>query len=201
MIAEIGLFALILALFVAAIQASVPPHLRLRAFAVLGAIAVGFLLFILTTPAPVNTNLTPSLLIDKPAPRFDLPPLYAGKQGFKNADLKGHVTLVNFFASWCVPCRAEHPALRSLAGSGITLVGINYKDKPENAQAFLAELGNPYAVVAADAEGSAGIDFGVYGVPESCLIDKNGVVRFRQPGALTPDVIRDEILPRAQKLK
>jgi cytochrome c-type biogenesis protein CcmF len=146
-------------------------------------------------------NLIPSVLIDKPAPTFDLPPLYAGQPGFKTADLKGHVTLVNFFASWCIPCRAEHPLLRDLAGSGMVLVGINYKDKTENGQAFLAELGNPYRVIAADASGRTGIDFGVYGVPETYLIDRNGVIRYKQTGPLTDDIVRKEILPLAEKLK
>ena len=146
-------------------------------------------------------NIIPSALIDKPAPQFDLPPLYAGKPDFKTADLRGRVTLVNFFASWCVPCRAEHPVLREVANSGIALVGVNYKDKAENAQAFLTELGDPYRTVAVDAEGRTGIDFGVYGVPESYLIDKNGVIRFKQPGPLTPEIIRNQILPLAEKLK
>jgi cytochrome c-type biogenesis protein CcmF len=146
-------------------------------------------------------NLIPSALIDQPAPTFDLPPLYTGQQGFKTADLKGHVTLVNFFASWCVPCRAEHPVLSDLRKSGITLVGINYKDKPENAQGFLAELGNPYRTIAVDAEGRTGIDFGVYGVPESYVIDKDGIIRDKIVGPLTPDVVRNRVLPLAEKLK
>ena len=146
-------------------------------------------------------NLIPSVLIDKPAPVFDLPALYDGKPGLKTADLRGHVTLVNFFASWCVPCRAEHPVLGAVARGGIALVGINYEDKPENAKMFLAELGDPYRVVATDGDGHTGIDFGVYGVPESYLIDKNGVIRFKQTGPLTPEIVRDQILPLAEKLK
>ncbi len=153
------------------------------------------------TSAGDTPDLVPSVLIDKPAPSFALPPLYADQRGFKTADLKGHVTLVNFFASWCLPCRAEHPLLKTLTGHGIVLVGVNYKDKPEAGQAFLAELGNPYAVVAADREGRTAIDFGLYGVPESYLIDKNGVIRFKQTGPLTEDVMRQQILPLAEKLK
>jgi cytochrome c-type biogenesis protein CcmF len=146
-------------------------------------------------------NVIPSVLIDKPAPAFDLKPLYAGLPGLKTADLKSHVTLVNFFASWCVPCRAEHPVLGLVAKSGITLVGVNYKDKPDAAEGFLAELGNPYARVAADGDGRTGIDFGVSGVPESFLIDKNGIIRYKSSGPLTEAKLRDEILPLAARLK
>jgi len=146
-------------------------------------------------------NLIPSVLIGKPIPAFDLPPVTAGQAGLKTADLKGHVTLVNFFASWCVPCRAEHPMLGLAAKSGLTVIGINYKDRPENAQSFLAELGNPYARVASDAAGRTAIDFGVYGVPESYLIDKNGIIRFKQTGPLTEEVLQKEILPLAARLQ
>ncbi len=146
-------------------------------------------------------NFIPSVMIGKPAPQFDLPPLYAGKPGFKTADLKGHVTLVNFFASWCIPCRAEHPLLRQIPKKGITLIGVNYKDKPENAKTYLAELGNPYNRVVTDAHGSTGINFGVYGVPETYLIDKNGIIRYKQTGPLTENVLRNQIIPMAEKLK
>jgi len=146
-------------------------------------------------------NLIPSVLIDKPAPAFELPPLYAGQPGLKTADFKGHVTLVNFFASWCVPCRAEHPLLGAAAKSGLTVIGINYKDKPENARNYLAELGNPYVRVASDASGRTGFDFGVYGVPESYLIDKNGIIRFKEPGPLTEEILQKEILPLAARLQ
>lgn len=146
-------------------------------------------------------NRIPSVLIDKPAPAFDLKPLYPGQPGLKTADLNGRVTLVNFFASWCVPCRAEHPMLQRVAKNGITLVGISYKDQPDAAKVFLAELGNPYARVAADADGRTGIDFGVYGVPESYLVDKNGIIRFKWAGPITEDVLKNEILPRAENFK
>lgn len=146
-------------------------------------------------------DLIPSVMIDKPAPRFDLPPLYTGRAGFKTADLKGKVTLVNFFASWCVPCRAEHPVLAEIDRAGIVLVGINYKDKPDDAKAFLAEQGNPYRFVAVDRVGRTGIDFGVYGVPESYLIDRRGVIRLKETGPLTPEIVRDQIVPLAEKLK
>ncbi len=145
-------------------------------------------------------NLIPSVMISKPAPSFDLPPLMGGEAGFKTEDLKGKVTLVNFFASWCIPCREEHAYLPLINQAGIALVGINYKDRPIEAKAWLAELGNPYPRIAVDANGRTGIDFGVYGVPESYLIDKQGVIRFKQIGPLTPDVIKNQVIPLAEKL-
>jgi cytochrome c-type biogenesis protein CcmF len=149
----------------------------------------------------ITPNLIPSVMIDKPAPEFDLPPLLASEAGFKTADLKGKVTVVNFFASWCVPCREEHGFLPLVTQAGLPLVGINYKDRPEDAKAWLAELGDPYKTIAVDAHGRTGIDFGVYGVPESYLIDKQGVIRKKWTGPLTPDLIRDELIPLAEKLK
>ena len=145
-------------------------------------------------------NLIPSVLIDKQVPTFDLPPLQAGERGLKTADLRGKVTLINFFASWCIPCREEHPMLPEITKAGIALVGINYKDRPEDAKAWLAQLGNPFGIVAVDGNGQTGINFGVYGVPESYLIDKQGVIRWKQTGPLTPDIIRDRLLPMAEKL-
>ena len=149
----------------------------------------------------ITPNLIPSVMIDKPAPAFDLPPLLASETGFKTADLKGKVTVVNFFASWCVPCREEHGYLPLVMQAGLPLIGINYKDRPEDAKAWLAELGNPFKTIAVDAHGRTGIDFGVYGVPETYLIDKQGVIRKKWTGPLTPDVIRDELIPQAEKLK
>jgi DsbE subfamily thiol:disulfide oxidoreductase len=143
----------------------------------------------------IAPNLIPSVLIDRPAPTFDLPPLLAGERGFKTADLRGKVTLINFFASWCVACREEHPYLPQIVKAGIVLVGIDYKDRPQDARAWLAELGNPYPNIAVDAHGRTGIDFGVYGMPESYLIDKRGVIRFKQTGPLTPDIINNQLIP------
>ena len=183
-------------------QWSMPTGVRyaLPALAFLGLVGV-FFWRLNQTGQGDTPNVIPSALIDKPAPSFDLPPLYAGRPGLRTADLRGRVTLVNFFASWCIPCRAEHPVLGDAAKRGIALVGINYKDKPENAKAFLAELGDPFRVVAVDGESRTGIDFGVYGVPESYLVDKNGVIRDKIVGPLTPDIVRDRLLPLAEKLK
>lgn len=147
----------------------------------------------------MDPKLIPSVLIDKPAPPIDLPPLLASLPGLKSADLQGKVTLVDFFASWCIPCRTEHPLLSGLSGK-VTLVGINYKDKPEDAKVWLDRLGNPYDAIAMDRDGRVGIDFGVYGVPESYLIDKQGRIRYKQTGPLTPEDIANKILPLVAEL-
>lgn len=140
-----------------------------------------------------------TVLIDKPAPEFSLPPLIEGGPGFSSADLKGKVTLVNFFASWCVPCRGEHPLLAPLADK-VQLVGIAYKNKSEEATAWLAGLGNPYKVVAADLDGRVAIDFGLYGVPESYLIDREGRIRYAWKKPFSPDEIQHTLLPLIAEL-
>ena len=148
-----------------------------------------------------ETTVLPSPLIDKPAPDFSLPPLAAGGAGFSTADLNGKVSLVNVFASWCVPCRAEHPVLNALAKStDVPIYGINYKDKPEAARAWIAELGNPYARVGAD-DGRVGIEWGVYGVPETFVVDREGRIRYKHVGPLTRDALDQKILPLIAKLE
>jgi cytochrome c biogenesis protein CcmG/thiol:disulfide interchange protein DsbE len=129
----------------------------------------------------------PSVLIDKPAPEFTLPAVTdLDKPGFSTATLKGHVSVVNVFASWCIPCRDEHPVLEQLkAETGVALYGINQKDAPEQAAAFLASLGDPYDAVGADSDGRVSIDFGVYGVPETFVVDKNGVIAFKFVGPMS----------------
>jgi cytochrome c biogenesis protein CcmG/thiol:disulfide interchange protein DsbE len=148
-----------------------------------------------------DPSLVPSAMIDKLVPDFDLPPLVSGTPGLKSGELKGHVSLINFFASWCVPCRAEHPLLLSLAqDKRLQIDGVAYKNKPEDATGYLAELGNPYARVVLDQPGRTAIDFGVYGVPESYLIDRQGRIRFRQVGPLTEAVIEGQIKPLIAEL-
>lgn len=169
----------------------------LAAFLVLGGVFAWRLYLVGKGFAP---NLIPSVLVNKPAPSFALEALEDGKPGFSSADFKGQVTLVNFFASWCLPCREEHPSLPMIRQAGIRLVGISYKDRPQDAKAWLDRLGNPYSLVVVDQFGRTGLDFGVYGVPESYLIDKNGVIRFKQTGPLTPEVIRNQVIPLAEKL-
>lgn len=139
----------------------------------------------------------PSTLVGRPAPQVALPPLDAKAQGFGPADLavRGRVTVVNVFASWCIPCREEAPQLAQLARArGVHLFGLVYKDKPQAARAFLDEYGNPYERIGLDADGRAGIEWGIYKVPETFVIDGHGVIRGRF-GPLTPDSLVLDILP------
>lgn len=134
-----------------------------------------------------NPHDLPSALIDKPVPDFDLPPVRMGEPGLKSDDLKsGDVILLNVFASWCAPCRIEHPFLTQLADEGIPVYGLNYKDRPQDVQAFLSELGDPYADIGADLNGQVGIDFGVYGVPETYVISGDGRIMYKHVGPILP---------------
>lgn len=147
-----------------------------------------------------DPHAVPSALIGRPVPEFALPALVDDRPGLATADLKGGVTLVNVFASWCVPCRLEHPLLMRLAKEGVELDGINYKDEPEDAKLWLTNLGDPYKRIGADAAGAVGIDWGVYGVPETFVIDRSGIIRFKQVGPLSADVIHDRIVPLLSQL-
>ena len=144
-----------------------------------------------------DPGLVRSVLIDKPAPTFamaEVPEL--GVPGFDTAALKGEVTVVNVFASWCIPCRDEHPLLEALkAETGVRLFGINQSDAPENARAFLAELGNPYDAVGMDRDRRVSIDWGVYGVPETFVVDAAGVITFKFVGPLSPETVESQLLP------
>ena len=143
-----------------------------------------------------GASVLPSALIDQPAPQFNLPPVEGvDRPGLSTADLKGQVALVNFFASWCVPCLAEHPLITRLAENGLPVYGINYKNRPEEASAWLAKYGNPYARIGSDIDGRAGIEFGVTGMPESFVVDHAGVIRYKQVGAITPAELETTILP------
>jgi cytochrome c biogenesis protein CcmG/thiol:disulfide interchange protein DsbE len=138
-------------------------------------------------------------MIGKPVPAEALPPLDAAALGFAPKDLMGHVTVVNVWASWCVPCRQEAPALAELgADKSIALYGFVYKDKPAAARAFLQQYGNPFARLGLDADGSTAIDWGVYGVPETYVIDAKGIIRERYVGALTDDALNRIIRPAIQ---
>jgi cytochrome c biogenesis protein CcmG/thiol:disulfide interchange protein DsbE len=146
----------------------------------------------------------PSALLQKPAPGFDLPPVPgASTPGFSDADLKdGGIKLVNVFASWCVPCRAEHEVITKLAKEyGLPVYGINWKDKAPDASAWLSDLGNPFTAVGYDHDGRVGIDWGVGGVPESYIVDGQGVIRFKQSGPIYPKDIEEKILPVLKELK
>ena len=144
-----------------------------------------------------DPGLVRSVLIDKPAPVFTMEAVpELGVPGFDTAALKGDVTVVNVFASWCIPCRDEHPLLVALKDiPGLRLFGINQSDAPENARAFLAELGNPYDAVGADRDRRVSIDWGVYGVPETFVVDANGIIIFKHVGPLTRQTIETELLP------
>ena len=158
------------------------------------------LYFALALTSGRDPSLLPSALIDKPAPDFELAGL-DGKDGLTLGALKGQVALVNFFASWCVPCRAEEPLLMRLAEQEhVPVYGIAYKDKPADAQHFLDQLGDPYRRVGLDESGRTGINFGVYGVPETYLIDKTGHIRYRVVGPLTAETVDNELLPRLKRL-
>jgi cytochrome c biogenesis protein CcmG/thiol:disulfide interchange protein DsbE len=150
-----------------------------------------------------DPSLIQSVLIDKPAPQFALSAVDGtGAPGFDTQALKGEVTVVNVFASWCIPCRDEHPVLEALKQqSGVRLFGMNQKDAPENAAAFLRELGNPYDAIGADANGRTSIDWGVYGVPETFVVDADGVIRFKHVGPLAMEHLASEILPAIARAK
>jgi cytochrome c biogenesis protein CcmG/thiol:disulfide interchange protein DsbE len=148
-----------------------------------------------------DPSLVPSALVGKPVPPFDLPPLLPDRPGLAAKDLKGQVTLINFFASWCIPCRAEQPVLMRLTQEvKATLYGIAYKDKPEASRAFLAEAGDPFARVVVDASGRTAIDFGLYGVPETYVVDRQGIIRYRQVGPLDPETLTKTVLPLLAEL-
>ena len=143
----------------------------------------------------------PSALIGTKAPSLNLPPLEgASLPALTDQSIKGKLALVNVFASWCVPCRQEHPWLKELAKDGrITVVGINYKDKNENALRFLGELGNPYAAIGVDPNGKAAIDWGVYGIPESYLVGPDGTILYKKTGPFDEASVKQGLLPAIEK--
>jgi len=144
----------------------------------------------------------PSPLVNKPAPAFKLPRLDAPEQMMSTQDLRGQVWLLNVWASWCVACRQEHPLLVELAKAGtVKVYGLNYKDKREDALGLLRKSGNPYLTSLSDTEGLVGIDYGVYGVPETFVIDKQGVIRYKQIGPITAESLRDTLLPLVAQLE
>ena len=149
----------------------------------------------------LNPREVPSPLIGKPAPAFTLPRLDDAGQQVSREDLLGKVWMLNVWASWCAPCRDEHPLVIDIARRQLVPVyGLNYKDARPAAANWLANLGNPYRATLVDADGRVGIDFGVYGVPETFIIDRQGIVRFKHTGPLTPDVIRRKIEPLLKDL-
>ena len=144
----------------------------------------------------------PSALVGKPAPDFALPPLQGRDTlGLARADLGGQPMLVNVFASWCVPCRVEHPVIARLSERGVVIHGINYKDRPEAATAWLQELGDPFQRIGADRDGRVGIEWGVYGVPETFVVDREGNIAYRHVGPLQPRDVEETILPLLERLR
>jgi cytochrome c biogenesis protein CcmG/thiol:disulfide interchange protein DsbE len=159
-------------------------------------------IFLMRLESHTGPDVVPSVLIGKPAPEFSLPALAgSGVPGLSRADLDGQVTLVNIFASWCVPCRQEHPVLEAIArDERIRVVGINYKDRPENARVFLNEMGNPYAAVGVDAVGRTFIDWGAYGVPETYLVGPDGIIAKKYIGPLTEEAVAKDLMPEIEKM-
>lgn len=177
-------------------RALLRPWFLLPVFAFVGlAVALGWGL----TRDP---RILPSALIDEPVPEFDLPAVKGRTRGLATADLKGEVSLVNIFASWCVPCRAEHPLLVELNRRGIVPIhGLNYKDRPDDASDWLDQLGDPYTRTGADVDGRVGIDWGVYGVPETFIIGRDGRIAYKHVGPLTVETVEDVLLPIVESLK
>lgn len=144
----------------------------------------------------------PSALMNKPVPQFELPPVKGRSAGLASADLRGQVSVVNVFASWCTACRDEHPLWMDLsARRALVAHGLNYKDRPDDAARWLAELGDPYVRTGADLDGRAGIEWGVYGVPETFIVDKRGVIRDKIIGAITPAIVENRLLPLVRRLQ
>lgn len=165
---------------------------------------IGFvvLLAFLGVGLTLKPSEVPSPLIGKPAPEFSLGQLDAPEQTFSAKAMHGKVWLLNVWASWCAACLDEHPVLVDLAKSGaVPIIGLDYKDARDEALAWLRRHGNPYALSVFDGQGRVGIDYGVYGVPETFVIDKAGIIRYKHIGPVTPAVVRDTILPLVQELQ
>ena len=159
------------------------------------------LIFLLGIGLSLNPREVPSPLIGKPAPAFQLPQLHDPAKTFSPKELQGKVWVLNVWASWCVACRDEHPVLTALARSGIAPVyGLNYKDKRHEAIEWLRRYGDPYQASLIDADGRVGIDYGVYGVPETYVIDKQGVIRYKRIGPVTPDIVQSKVAPLIAEL-
>ena len=167
--------------------------------AIVFSVVAAFMLVALTSGR--DPKEIPSPLIGKPAPAFALPLLAQTDQIWSPEKMRGQVWLLNVWASWCAPCLVEHPELLKLArAKTLPLIGFNYKDEPGAAVAWLDKHGNPYTTIVADRNGRAAFDYGVYGVPETFLIDRNGTIRYKHVGPLTVDVITNKLLPMAQAL-
>jgi len=150
----------------------------------------------------LDPRKVPSPLIGKPVPEFSLPPVKGRTVGLASANLKGEVSLVNVFASWCVACREEHPVFMDLRKRGVVPIhGLNYKDKPDDAARWLDELGDPYTRTGADIDGRVAIDWGVYGVPETFLVDRDGRIAYKHIGPVTPRIMSEKLMPLIEQLR
>ncbi|MEX2647909.1 MAG: DsbE family thiol:disulfide interchange protein [Alphaproteobacteria bacterium] len=149
-----------------------------------------------------DPSVIPSVLVGKPVPAFDLPPVKGRTLGLSSADLVGEVSLVNVFASWCTACRIEHPLFMRLRREGVVPIhGLNYKDDPNAAARWLDTLGDPYTRTGADLNGRVSIDWGVYGVPETFIVDAAGRIRFKHVGPVTPEAWTETMLPLIEELR
>ena len=169
----------------------------------LGWVVAGFvaLVVLLGVGLTLNPREVPSPLIGKPAPAFDLPLLHAPEKTFSHKDMLGKVWVLNVWASWCPPCLVEHPVITALAKSGLApVVGLNYKDARDDALPWLKRNGDPYAFSVFDLNGRIGIDYGVYGVPETYVIDRLGVIRYKHIGPLTPEASQKRVQPLLKEL-
>ena len=173
------------------------PRFRLWPLAIF--VVIGVLLGIGLT---LNPREIPSPLLDRPVPQFELAPVKGRTLGLSSGALRGEVSIVNVFASWCKACRDEHPLWMELSAQRVVAVhGLNYKDRPDDAARWLAELGDPYLRTGADIDGRVGIDWGVYGVPETFVVDKRGVIRDKIIGAITPKIVEQRLLPLVRRLQ
>jgi cytochrome c biogenesis protein CcmG/thiol:disulfide interchange protein DsbE len=149
-----------------------------------------------------DKNVLPSALVGNPVPAVDLPGLSDGGPRLVLTQFKGQLVAINFFASWCLPCRAEHPLLKQITAEfGVPVIGVAWKDKPEASRAFLAELGDPYVATGTDLNGRTGIDFGITGVPETFLVGADGTVLYRFAGPLSPEGLREQLAPAITEAK
>ena len=167
-----------------------------RLLHLLAFIALAVLLFVgVRMNSGKDTSAIPSPLIGKQAPALNLPELNMPQQSIGLQDLKGRAFVLNIWGSWCVSCRIEHPIITEMAKSGVIVVGYNYKDSAEDARAWLNQFGNPYALIIQDEDGKAALDWGIYGAPETFVIDAQGIVRFKHVGPITSEIVQNKILP------
>ena len=174
------------------------PHLRI--ITILPVILFLALVVLLAVGLTRNPREVPSPLLGKSVPKFSLPPVLGRTLGLSDEDLKRQVSVVNVFASWCVPCRQEHPLIQRLARN-VPVHGLNYKDRPEDAKRWLDDLGDPYTRTGADVDGRVGIDWGVYGVPETYVVDRGGRIAYKHIGAITPRALSEKLMPLVEQLR